>query len=176
VTGGHRVALEKEGKSGPETDWLLTVSLNDREVGVSLEVFTRLFQYSTFRPRTRELLLSLRSRSTQISKEIGLEAKLAAWCTPGNVALAMSVLDIEQQSFEALGSRGGERSQARSGHLAAGEVMSTWSYKQPKSDKIITTETSRSALGRFGDWVVRASAGGRRHVFRSGIKIADGRV
>jgi hypothetical protein len=89
---------------------VLVLLLDGSEIAVSLDMYAKLYAYCVFRPRTSDLVPSLRSRGVQFAKELGLHVRHTAWVLPGTVALAMQVLGHEQKSFESIGGLLGQKS------------------------------------------------------------------
>jgi hypothetical protein len=144
VTGGHQVVLSegsaavlaedgsvKTPASQASVDWLLTVRIGGIESVVSLGMYAALAAYACFRPRTRELLVAMRSRGVQVGKELGLPMMHLSFCLPGSVALAMSVGRIERNAWATLGTRTGHFSQELASQFAEGTVHPTVSGGNP---------------------------------------------
>jgi hypothetical protein len=101
---------------------MLHVELNGSTVLVSLAIYCKLATYAVFRPRSRELLFSLRVRAVEYAKELGMGYRLLSLVLPGTLALALHVLDHEVACWDALGGRLGKRTVELSGELNAGAV------------------------------------------------------
>lgn len=122
LAGHQQVTInDQEGVS----DELLTLRWRGGEMLVSLSLFARVFNYCVYRPRTAELLPSLRSRCIQYGKELGASPEYVALVTPGVVALAMQVLPIERSAWATLGERQGRVTAELSRQFVAGAAPRT---------------------------------------------------
>jgi hypothetical protein len=120
VVGTHQV-LSSEGDS--VLDVTLEVALETGEVvAVSTELLARLVVYVTFRPRNAELVLALRARCAQYSKELGLTPTYMALVMPGTVTMAYLTGCSEEKSWHLLGGKSGKRTARYSGYFANGVV------------------------------------------------------
>jgi hypothetical protein len=158
VTAGHQVELtpphDKEGVTTPGVyDWTLVVVVGGIELAVSLGMYVGLFAYACFRPRTAELVLSLRSRGMQLSRELGMSTAHGAFCLPGSVALAMVVTRHEARSWSSLGGDVGDYTAKVASQFATGTVLptsltgtvvSTW------ADRFVARFTGGLCSGRGG--------------------------
>lgn len=109
------------------TDELLTVRLSGGQLAVSLRIYTRLFAYCAYRPRTQELLSSLRSRCIQYGKEMDASPEYVALVTPGTISLAMQVLPFERSAWATLGGVQGHVGRELSKQYTTGTVP--WTHK-----------------------------------------------
>lgn len=129
VTAGHLVELKSASPAGEGSkekpsvcDWLLTIRIGGSSLDVSLGVYQALSAYACFRPRTSDLVMSLRSRAVQLGKELDYPTGYTSLCLAGSVALAMFVTKREEVAWSALGGRTGRRVGEMSSAYRDGEI------------------------------------------------------
>lgn len=122
-----RVDLEQ--KDGELTsDHLLVLGYGKEQMFLSLTAYSRLFSYACFRPRTKTLLPSLRTRAAQEMKDLGHGREAIALLLPGTVSLAMHVLPWESSQFTNLSGPEGKESTRHSKRFDLGAVPDTLRY------------------------------------------------
>lgn len=127
VLGVHRVPAADD-----KDDHVLRLRIGEEEVLCALKVLSRLVPVLAFRPRTSELLASVRSRFVQYSKEVGLSLEVSALVATGTIFAAMMVTDPERRTWRALNGRAVRDGLALSQHFGAGYVPGNrwWFWSQ----------------------------------------------
>nr|ALM62233.1 hypothetical protein [Soybean leaf-associated ssRNA virus 1] len=161
---GERVTVG-EGDHAVD-DWMVCVSLGGGDVCFSLGLYVKLHAYACFRPRTLDMVASLRARAVQCSKELGLPDDYSAFVLAGTVALAHHVLPVESSAWRSLGAVAGLRSERASHDVTVGMVPGV--RHVPADD--VRGQHSRHepfSIRSSADWWCALIAGGRRTDRRS---------
>lgn len=173
VISNHRVPYgEKDAQNKhSQSECVLTIRLDGVELAVGLSIYVKLYAYACFRPRTSDMVASLRSRAAQYSKELGIPQALLSWVLPGTISLALQVLRHEGVGFEAIAGYPGKVSDKQTGRLVKAQVPELHIRKAaiqcvplpilagPLGGYRVTKEV-RLEGGGFTNWLVRAIAGG----------------
>jgi hypothetical protein len=106
-------------------DVMLSIRLDTGDVvEVSVGMLSSLVSYVTFRPRTQELLMALRSRAVQVSREMNVTSEYLTLVLSGTVAFAHLVTNAETKAWSILGGVQGKRSAKMSTAFETGVVPS----------------------------------------------------
>lgn len=124
VLGEDRVHFDGRGHQLQSSDVLVRVQVGETILAVSVGLYAALYKYCCYRPRTADLLASLRARAVQVSKELDMPDTYLAVVLPGTVALAHLVPELEKVSLSALGGEMGMAAGEYSEDLSKGEVSS----------------------------------------------------
>jgi len=124
VVGNHQVWSEGTLDDPVKLlDVMLSIRLDTGDVvEVSVGMLSSLVSYVTFRPRTQELLMALRSRAVQVSKEMDVTSEYTTLVLAGTVAFAHLVTNTETKAWSILGGVQGKRSAKMSTAFETGVV------------------------------------------------------
>jgi len=104
VQGSHQVVVRHgDEKRAPVDDIYLLVIKADRHLSVSLRLLNKLLLASMFKPKTLELMASLKAKAVQYLGELEVGLTYQNLVIPGTVAVAMTANRTEVNSFLALG-------------------------------------------------------------------------
>nr|WNM95046.1 MAG: hypothetical protein [Diaporthe helianthi umbravirus 1] len=147
-------------------DQTIYISMGSGDLCLSLGLYARLYSYACFKPRTQELIPSLRARAVQTCKELGYPADYSAFVLAGTVAMAHTIIPLEASAWRALGGETGRKSAVLSRDLAAGVVPGA---RLPASHNAVGGTSARGifTIRSRADWWCALIAGGARTQMRT---------